>query len=126
MTTSNETTTPELTRYTGSCHCGRVRFEVEMTLDDAGACNCSICRRAGWLVKSVSPARFVLLSGEGAEADYQFGAKSAHHPFCTTCGVRTHSTWGQGDDAKVIVNLRCLDGVDVESLPVRHWDGASY
>lgn len=126
MTNESKTETNETKRHRGSCHCGRVRFEVELSLDGAGACNCSICRRAGWVVKSVPPARFALLSGEEAETDYQFGAKHAHHPFCTTCGVRTHSTWGEGDDAKVMVNLRCLDGVEVEALEVQHWDGASY
>ncbi|MGE0791345.1 MAG: GFA family protein [Sandaracinaceae bacterium] len=118
--------TNETKTHTGSCHCGAVRFEVDMSLADAGACNCSICRRAGWVVKSVPPAAFTMLSGVGAETDYQFGKKTAHHPFCATCGVRTHSSWGEGDDMKVMINLRCLDGVDADALEVRRWDGASF
>lgn len=116
----------ETKKHTGSCHCGKVLFEVDISLADAGACNCSICRRAGWIVKSVPPSSFTLLSEQGAETDYQFGGKTAHHPFCTTCGVRTHSSWGEGDARKVMVNLRCLDGVDADALQVKRWDGASF
>lgn len=116
----------ETKKHTGSCHCGKVRFEVDISLADASACNCSICRRAGWIVKSVPASSFTLLSEQGAETDYQFGNKTAHHPFCTTCGVRTHSSWGEGDARKVMVNLRCLDGVDADALEVKRWDGASF
>src|SRR5688500_7219100 len=32
--------------YTGSCHCGDVRFEVDLGLAEGGGkCNCSICRK---------------------------------------------------------------------------------
>lgn len=34
-------------RYTGSCHCGNIRFEVDGELGSALACNCSICARKG-------------------------------------------------------------------------------
>jgi len=33
--------------YKGSCHCGKVAFEVEGELAGAMACNCSICSRKG-------------------------------------------------------------------------------
>ncbi|HXE36967.1 MAG TPA: GFA family protein, partial [Azonexus sp.] len=31
--------------YKGSCHCGRVAYEVEGEIKGAVACNCSICSR---------------------------------------------------------------------------------
>lgn len=124
--TNTSSETNDTQTFTGSCHCGKVRFQADMSLADAGACNCSICRRAGWVVKSIPPAQFTLLAGQDAETDYQFGNKTAHHPFCTTCGVRTHSTWGTGAEMKVMVNLRCLDGVDAHALDIKLWDGASY
>ena len=35
--------------YAGSCHCGRVRFEVEAQIDHVRTCDCSICHRHGAL-----------------------------------------------------------------------------
>lgn len=40
------------TSYRGTCHCGRNRFEVhlrEAQIDNALACNCSLCHKAGYL-----------------------------------------------------------------------------
>ena len=40
-------------KYSGSCQCGRVAFEVEGEIDQAMACNCSMCQRKGSLLGSV-------------------------------------------------------------------------
>ena len=40
-------TISEMKTYQGSCHCGRVRFEVRTELTRVSECNCSICRRKG-------------------------------------------------------------------------------
>ena len=37
-------------KYKGSCHCGKVAFEVEGELNGAMACNCSMCSRKGSLL----------------------------------------------------------------------------
>ena len=31
--------------YSGSCHCGAVAYTVEVDVDQAMTCNCSICSR---------------------------------------------------------------------------------
>ena len=37
-----------MTRYPGNCHCGAVRFEVELEDEiDVRECNCSICNMVG-------------------------------------------------------------------------------
>ena len=33
------------TTHHGSCHCGKVTFEVQAKLDYVVDCNCSLCRR---------------------------------------------------------------------------------
>ena len=114
-------------KYEGSCHCGAVRYEVEMDAPTkAYACNCSICSRAGWLLGFAPRAAFQLVSGEDAMTDYQFGKKATHHPFCKTCGVRAFSH-GRGPDGSetVAVNLRCLAGFDPTGLAIEAFDGAS-
>ncbi len=110
--------------YEGSCHCKEVRYEVDMELGKVIACNCSICSRMGWLMSFVPAAQFRLLSGEKVLADYQFGSKTIHHPFCTRCGIRSfcRGTDKEGNEVRG-VNVRCLEGVDVSKLEVMHYDG---
>ena len=35
--------------YIVSCHCGRLRLEVDAALGEVFECNCSICTRTGFL-----------------------------------------------------------------------------
>lgn len=112
---------------TGSCHCGAVRYEVELErVDRAVACNCSICRRTGNWMAFVPRSAFTLLSGEGALRDYQFGPKHIHHLFCGTCGIRSFGR-GVGPDGSemIAINLRCVDGVDVRAVELQWYDGAA-
>ena len=110
--------------YVGSCHCGKVRYEARADLRSAISCNCSICQRTGTLLAFVPMANFTLLQGEEALADYQFNKKVIHHLFCTTCGVRSFAR-GIGPDGTEMaaINVRCLEGVDLASLDVVHFDG---
>jgi hypothetical protein len=115
----------QMKTYTGSCHCGAVQFEVAAEITTASACNCSICGRAGWLMTSVPQEQFTLKAGEGKQTDYQFASKTMHHLFCTTCGVRSFGTYEMDGKTSVVVNLRCLDGLDVDALEVKKFDGKS-
>lgn len=114
----------ETRKYEGSCHCGKVRFEVTTDLSNVISCNCSICSRAGYLLAFVPDSQFSLLSGDGEQADYQFNEKKIHHLFCKTCGVRSFGH-GTGPDGAPMyaVNVRTLDGVDLDALQVQKVDG---
>jgi hypothetical protein len=116
----------EETNYTGSCHCGKVRFDVSLALGEVYGCNCSICSRMGWRLAFAPASKFTLRSGEGDLGDYQFHKKVVHHFFCKTCGIRSFSRGANPDGSPVVsVNVRCLDGVDAETLPVKFFDGKS-
>ena len=121
-TESNATKT-----YRGGCHCGAVRYEVEMgNVDTLMACNCSICSRKGHLLTFVPAPAFKLLSGENAVTDYQFNKHRIHHLFCATCGIGAYGTGtGPNGVTMVSINARCLDDFDFASVPVKHFDGKS-
>jgi hypothetical protein len=112
---------------TGGCHCGAVRYEVTMNLERTVSCNCSICTKAGFLLAFVPANQFKLLSDEEALRDYQFNKKIAHHVFCSTCGIHSfsHGNSPDGQDMRVI-NLRCLDELDLESLTPQKIDGRKW
>ena len=75
--------------HTGSCHCGAVRLEVETAEDiEAYECNCSLCRRTGFLHLIVPASRFRLLSGGDVLTTYTFNTRTAKHLFCRICGVK--------------------------------------
>ena len=112
--------------YKGSCHCGNIRFEVDGELDGAVACNCSICSRKGSLLWFVPRDRLRLLTPEDVAATYTFNKHAIKHRFCPTCGMHPY---GEGEDPKgnsmAAVNIRCLEGIDLDSVPVHHYDGRS-
>ena len=103
--------------YSGSCHCGAVKFKVDADLSSIGNCNCSICRKKGALHHTVPPEQFKLVSGEDALQRYQFNHKIASHFFCRHCGIHTFSHPRTAPE-KVNFNVRTLDDFDL--------DGANY
>ena len=48
----------------GKCHCGKVEFELYCNLTDLKRCNCSHCRRKGFVMTTVKLDEFKLVSGE--------------------------------------------------------------
>ncbi len=113
-------------RYSGSCHCGAVRFEASIDLaGGGGSCNCSICTKLNMFSTIVKPEAFDLLAGESELSSYEWGGKTSRRFFCKHCGVHC---FGRGHLAEVGgdyvgVNLSCLDGVEVSNIKAVHWDG---
>lgn len=115
--------------YRGSCHCGRVTFELQGEVRNVIECNCSICRRKGALWHGTSGAGVRILTGESELTLYQFNTMTAKHYFCKHCGIHP-LTRPRLDPSIWVVNVRCLDDIDLTSLAVHpfdgeHWDEAA-
>jgi hypothetical protein len=110
--------------YKGSCHCGKVAFEAEGEIKGAMACNCSICQRKGALMWFVPRDKLRLLTPENALATYTFNKHAIKHRFCPACGMHPY---GEATDPKgnamAAINIRCLEGVELDKIPVKHYDG---
>jgi len=116
----------ESTTYRGGCHCGAVAYEVRTDLAKVMTCNCSICTKMGSILTFVPATEFTLTAGGDDLTDYQFGAKRIHHMFCKHCGIRSFAR-GQGPNGEVrAINVRCLEGVDLEALNPTKIDGKSF
>lgn len=113
-------------KYRGSCHCGRIGFEVEGELDGVMSCNCSICQRKGSLLWFLPRDQFRLLTPASDMATYTFNKHVIRHCFCPACGIHP---FGEGADpagnAMAAINIRCLEDVDIEAVPAQKFDGKS-
>jgi hypothetical protein len=111
-------------KHSGSCHCGNVKFEAVVDPDHTIECNCSICTKRGSILSATTPEKFKLISGEGALTEYQFNKNVIRHMFCSTCGILPFARGQKPDGSKMImVNMRCLDDIDVGKLKPQHFDG---
>lgn len=88
------------------------------------ACNCSICQRKGSLLWFVPRGDLHLLTPESAASRYTFNKHAIEHRFCPVCGMHPYAEASdpQGH-ATAAVNIRCLEGIDIETIPVQHYDG---
>jgi hypothetical protein len=109
--------------HSGSCHCGRVRFNVEAPEEiQATECNCSICSRTGYLHLIVPKSRFVLLQGAEHLSSYIFNTGVAKHLFCKVCGIKSFYIPRSNPDG-YSVNVRCLDDATIRKITIVAFDG---
>jgi hypothetical protein len=106
----------------GACHCGVVRFEVDLPdgLDKPRRCTCSICRMRGAVAVTAKLDGFRILEGEDRLTEYRFNTGEARHYFCSRCGIYTHHQRRSHPD-EYGVNVACLEGVspfDFREVPV--------
>jgi hypothetical protein len=113
-------------KHTGSCHCGRVTFEVEGAIDSALACNCSMCQRKGSLLWFVPRSAFRLLTPDENAGTYLFNKHAIRHRFCLACGIHPYAEGRSPAGGEVAaINIRCIEGIDLQAVPVTQHDGRS-
>jgi hypothetical protein len=115
----------KLTTYFGGCHCGVVRYRVEVEKHEAVECNCSICSKKGFIHLIVPAARFSLLQGADALSTYTFNTGIAKHHFCRHCGI--HSFYRpRSHPQDYDINLRCLDENIIDKFQIIPFDGTHW
>jgi hypothetical protein len=109
----------------GTCHCGRVRFVVELPTRWCAHCHCHDCRGAHgaafvtWF--GVPRAQFRVVSGEAELVRYA-SSDAARRSFCRHCGT-TMLFEGERWPDEVHVALACMrDPIDREPRANAYWD----
>jgi len=110
----------------GGCHCGQVEFEIEIPGQIiAQQCNCSICRKSGYLHLILDVSQFNLVRGEESLVDYRFHTGVARHLFCSRCGIKSYYV-PRSHPESFSVNLNCVDlpaeiDVTIQAFDGRNW-----
>lgn len=108
--------------HQGSCHCGAVSFRIDFEIVELTTCDCSLCVKKNALMTKVPESALTILKGEEALTLYQWNTRRAKHYFCKHCGIYVfHRKRSQPDHFGV--NVRCLDGFDASTIPVRATEG---
>ncbi|MEN0067892.1 MAG: GFA family protein [Myxococcota bacterium] len=133
----------DVTWLSGSCHCGAVRYQVAVRPEPRIAvdCNCSMCRRRGFLHYFVMPEGLRIEGRDtppdptaddpaiDALCEYRFGTRTARHWFCRTCGIAPFYVPRSHPDG-FSVNLRTLESPDdlrtfaIEPFDGEHWEAS--
>lgn len=111
--------------YQGSCHCQAVTFEVEAPeVIEADYCNCSVCKKSGYLHLIVPLSKFKLLAGEESLTTYTYNTGIAKHTFCKVCGIKPFYTPRSNPDG-IDVNVHCLD-TQPQVVNITEFDGQNW
>ena len=101
-----------------TCYCGGVEAEVKIPengFQKLMRCNCSICKRKGYVIGVIGSDDFKLIKGENLLTLYQFYTKTAKHYFCKVCGINTHNR--PRINPKIYgINVACVEGINPYEL----------
>ena len=94
------------------CHCKSIEAEIYIDqLDKILRCNCSICKRKGFIMAMVKNEDYKIVRGRDKLKLYQFHSKIAKHFFCAICGIYTHHN-PRSNPLMTGFNVGCVDEID--------------
>jgi len=116
-------------QYEGSCHCGRIAFTLttDAPVTEAMDCNCSLCRRRGGLLWFGPREALAVSAAPEDVGEYRFNHHHIAHHFCRQCGIAPFSEAldPRSNQLMAAVNLRCVPALDLATLSITSYDGAS-
>ncbi len=109
-------------KHRATCHCGVVVLELELSegIVDPRRCDCSMCRRRGAIIASISLDSLKIIQGQDSLKLYQFNTNTAKHYFCSHCGIYTHHQH-RSNPTQYGYNVGCLEGVnplELDNIPI--------
>jgi hypothetical protein len=110
--------------YSGSCHCGAVRFEIDTEFTHFTRCDCTLCRKKNAVMTKVHESNFRLLAGADELGEYRWNTMTAVHHFCRRCGIYTFHRKRVTPDF-LGINVYCLDDAPIADVPIVEVDGKS-
>jgi len=113
-----------MSSYSGSCHCGDVRFAVSAEIREFTTCDCSLCVKKNAHMLKVHESEFELPSNWEALRLYQWNSNVAKHYFCKRCGIYTFHRKRSAPDYFGI-NVYCFDNLDVSLFDTVATEGAN-
>jgi hypothetical protein len=106
---------------TGSCLCGRVKYQAEGPLSLVARCHCEQCRKQSGSEfasnGSVPAASFRVLEGESLLKQFEWSPGEAR-VFCGNCGSPVFKR-SATNPSMVRLRLGCLD-VEIDEKPALH------
>jgi hypothetical protein len=88
-------------------------------------CNCSICKKKGFLHIIVTRADFSVVAGGECLQTYTFNTGVAQHYFCRHCGVHPFYV-PRSHPNGFSVNLRCLAPEVMACFQIEPFDGQAW
>lgn len=108
-----------------TCHCGKVRIEVDEKPGSLTECNCSICHRYGamWAYYTRRQAR--VISTPQLMTAYLWNDRVIEFYHCNNCGCLTHyEDVEKNPDSRLAVNARMMTPGELAGIRIRKFDGA--
>lgn len=77
----NDTELPSPKVYQGNCHCGQIRFDLDLhqPLRHVFTCHCLMCSKKGYLWIFPEKSQFRITSGQQVMASYAENGRSGEH-----------------------------------------------
>ena len=110
----------------GQCHCGAVRIAVPGPPGEVLHCNCSLCRKTGWIGGYWHPDDVRVEAQAHVLVPYVSGDRTITVWHCATCGIHSHWTPLTAPPERMGLNMRIFGPADWRHLPMRQADGASF
>ena len=103
-----------------SCHCGVIKFQVDMNLKDLRRCNYSICSKKGFVMGSAPVDLLKIVFWKKFLSTHKWNTKVAEHYFCKICGINTHHK-RRSNPSEYGYNIASIEGFEMSWIKNAHY-----